>query len=1205
MIGKEILNYTVISFIGKGGMGSVYLGEHKYIKNQKVAIKVINKEMVNSFTKKRLEEEAIYLAGLNHQNIVHFQDYHIDDEGNLYLIIEYADGMTLDKYIQNVSGLIVEDRICALFEPILDAVGYAHKHKVVHLDIKPANIIITNEGIPKVLDFGIAKIMNEDENAGQDDELIMGTPSYMSPEQVKGEKLDGRSDIYSLGVLLHQMMTGNAPYDITTMKEHEINKMVVEEPLPRMQTYYKYISDRVQAVVDKATAKRREERFQSCEEFKRALHKAIYPPKIPIWTKMVAAAVFTFIIVSGLYVWDYNRTKIYYYKDYVEQWGIPQGVHELSNSEQRNRLFSYRMVYSKHRLQRLSLVNSRGNLVKHNNSDVVDRPTDMLLYYQSNGKVDYVKVMDQSGKVLYVKDYNVDLNVATYKYDDEYGTEKNLSANTTAAFNSSFVDDNSSRSKISRHLISYDKNGFVTKVEYAAFQNIKVGDNEGIFGVSYKHDSKGRVIEQTFLGYDGMPKGVKTGMAIKTFEYDDKDDKIKSTYLTASRLPSGEEDLGVPVCRNKFDEYGNEVEQRCEDLDGNLVLRKDANIAGFFFEINDGFLVKQYYIGLDGERGYDNEGHISGQALEYDENGYLAKSLFLDVDGTPMSNSYGYYGTIVKNDNNGNNIWIAYLNEDGSYFEAPEGFSIVEFKYDSVGNMIERSWHNADGTLTDDDIAVEKCEYDNLNRLVYNATYDKDGQPVKDYSGVYVSRSTYSVQGNLVQKVFYDASGEHLMENTEGIAGWTSEFDDFGNEIKRQFFDKNQIRTIIDGDKFAGWEAAYDDMGNRLDIHYFDKNGTICMTSNRYAGVSREYDERGNILSEKYYDTNKRMATGTTVTKYKYNSLDHIVEMSFLNEKGEPTNGEQGYHKVVYEYDDFGNNTAYSYYNTVGRLTIVKGDKYAVVRNKYDERGNITETAYYGTKDERVSRQSDRVSIQRSEYDNLGRVIRQTYYDEKEEPTKPSVMVPEGLASYDKWGNINYIASGDGHGNLIYNPAIGCCVMRYEYNKYGDLLQRTCYDEKDTPMNNKLYGYHKVVYEYDDKHKETSVSYYDKSGTLINDKVRRMSQPQDTQVQNSVSIASDTNWQDDIKNLANELPIDLGDNVNHLVFQSARITGNNSCELIFKIPKSKYEMSEDDVNEYLGYVKMILSSIKENKKYSSVYFSVILKDSKERELKKF
>lgn len=253
MIGNEILNYRIISLIGKGGMGSVYYAEHKLITNQKVAIKVINADMVNDFTRDRLKEEAEHLAELNHPNIVHFIDYHIDEKGNIYLIMEYANGKSLDEYINSVTGLIVEDKICALFEPILDAVGYAHAHNIIHRDIKPANIIITKEGIPKILDFGIATIMKQ--NSDETEELIMGTPSYMSPEQVKGEKLDVRSDVYSLGVLLHQMMTGNAPYDTTTLTEHDINKKVVEEQLPRMRSFYKYVSEKVQKIVDKATAK--------------------------------------------------------------------------------------------------------------------------------------------------------------------------------------------------------------------------------------------------------------------------------------------------------------------------------------------------------------------------------------------------------------------------------------------------------------------------------------------------------------------------------------------------------------------------------------------------------------------------------------------------------------------------------------------------------------------------------------------------------------------------------------------------------------------------------------------------------------------------------------------------------------------------------------------------------------------------------------
>ena len=307
MIGKEVLNYTIVSLIGKGGMGSVYLAEHKYIKQQKVAIKVINSDMVNDFTRQRLKEEAEHLASLNHQNIVRFHDYHIDELGSIYLIMEYADGISLDKYIQTVSGLIVEDKICPLFEPILDAVEYAHEHNIIHRDIKPANIIITKEGIPKILDFGIATIINRE--SVEKDDMVMGTPSYMSPEQVRGDHLDSRSDIYSLGVMLHQMLTGNAPYDTTTLTEYDINKKVVEEPLPRMRTYYKYVSDKVQKIVDKATAKEPGERYQTCDDFKKALHRVIYPPKIPKWVWTSVAAIVLLMIGGGVYFWDYNRTK--------------------------------------------------------------------------------------------------------------------------------------------------------------------------------------------------------------------------------------------------------------------------------------------------------------------------------------------------------------------------------------------------------------------------------------------------------------------------------------------------------------------------------------------------------------------------------------------------------------------------------------------------------------------------------------------------------------------------------------------------------------------------------------------------------------------------------------------------------------------------------------------------------------------------------
>ena len=129
MIGKEILNYRIISIVGQGGMGTVYLAINKFIKEQKVAIKVINHDMLNEFTRTKLAQEAHRLASLDHPNIVHLVNFHKDSEGNVYLIMEYAEGISIEKYLRDVNGLVVEERICPIFEPILDGIGYAHRHK--------------------------------------------------------------------------------------------------------------------------------------------------------------------------------------------------------------------------------------------------------------------------------------------------------------------------------------------------------------------------------------------------------------------------------------------------------------------------------------------------------------------------------------------------------------------------------------------------------------------------------------------------------------------------------------------------------------------------------------------------------------------------------------------------------------------------------------------------------------------------------------------------------------------------------------------------------------------------------------------------------------------------------------------------------------------------------------------------------------------
>ena len=695
IIGKEILNYRIVSLIGKGGMGAVYLAEHKNIGTQKAAIKVINANMVNDFTRKMLKDEAQHLAGLHHHNIVSFLDFHIDKEGNIYLIMEYAEGESLESYIKNINGLIVEDRICPMFEPILDAVGYAHKKGILHRDIKPANIVISTDGVPKILDFGIAKIINKSDDE-ESDNLVMGTPSYMSPEQVKGEHLDERSDIYSLGVLLHQMLTGNAPYDTTTLTEYEINKKVVDEPLPRMRTYYKYVSDKVQAVVDKATAKNPDDRYQSCEELKKALHNAIYPWKPKTWMKFAAAAVIALIIGSGLYIWDYNRTKVKYFKDYVEVLGVPQGVGKLSSGEHSHSHRSYKFVYKKRKLLRVSHVNSLDNLIDDGESERNERPIDQEFFYTDNGKVSRVVVKDRSGKVLYVKSYNDKLNTMAFQYNDEHGTERTVS-NKTVGYGRLLEQNADDRGRISRWWIEYDEKGYVTTIRYAGLDNSSVCDENGIYGRKFVRDNKGRATEIHYIGHDGEPQPTKWGLGIKKFYYDDDDNWIKAEYLTIDGQPAYDVDGGVGVYVMEYDKYGNVEYALHQAPDGSLMYPKMNNIAGYHYIYdNKGFEIRTEYLDSDKKPMFVNGQGFAIVESEYDQNGYLAKTVFLDPDGNLVETSAGYASNTFVNDEHGNILESWMYSLDNELCSGSNGFAGVKCEYDSIGNQIKIVYYGND-----------------------------------------------------------------------------------------------------------------------------------------------------------------------------------------------------------------------------------------------------------------------------------------------------------------------------------------------------------------------------------------------------------------------------------------------------------------------------------------------------------------------------
>ena len=269
MINQQIQNYKILSLLGEGGMGTVYLAEHVKL-GRKVAIKSLHAQFVNSEQiRARFIHEAKVMAELQHPNIVNLYDY-VETENGLYLIIELVDGKPIDDYIEQVSGPIEEEKAIAMMHAILEGFQYAHEMGLVHRDIKPSNLVISAKNKVKILDFGIAKMVGDTSSKMTKTGTQIGTVYYMSPEQVKGDDLDHRSDIYALGVTFFQMLTGSSPYKGMT-KEFEVFMKIVNEDLPDPRTIYPGISDHMCAVIQKATARDANERFQSCDEFIKGL----------------------------------------------------------------------------------------------------------------------------------------------------------------------------------------------------------------------------------------------------------------------------------------------------------------------------------------------------------------------------------------------------------------------------------------------------------------------------------------------------------------------------------------------------------------------------------------------------------------------------------------------------------------------------------------------------------------------------------------------------------------------------------------------------------------------------------------------------------------------------------------------------------------------------------------------------------------------
>ncbi|MFA9414580.1 MULTISPECIES: Stk1 family PASTA domain-containing Ser/Thr kinase [unclassified Streptococcus] len=266
--------YRIVKSIGRGGMADVYLGRDLILDDEEVAIKILRTNyQTDQVAVARFQREARAMAELNHPNIVGIRDIG-EDEGQQFIVMEYIDGWDLKKYIQE-KGPLTSEEASRIMTEVLSAMTLAHQQGIVHRDLKPQNVILTKSGRAKVTDFGIAVAFAE--TSLTQTNSMLGSVHYLSPEQARGSKATVQSDIYAMGIMLYEMLTGHIPFDgdsaVTIALQH------FQKPLPSILAENPQVPQSLENIVIRATAKKLTDRYISTFQMSRDLATALYPSR--------------------------------------------------------------------------------------------------------------------------------------------------------------------------------------------------------------------------------------------------------------------------------------------------------------------------------------------------------------------------------------------------------------------------------------------------------------------------------------------------------------------------------------------------------------------------------------------------------------------------------------------------------------------------------------------------------------------------------------------------------------------------------------------------------------------------------------------------------------------------------------------------------------------------------------------------------------
>ncbi|MDE7346274.1 MAG: serine/threonine protein kinase [Muribaculaceae bacterium] len=1021
--------YILVRALGQGASAEVWMARDTRANNLLVALKIFSQNSgMDSSGMQDFEREFTTVYNMKHSNLLPPTGYDICN-GRPYLVMQYCENGSCN----GMAGRMEEEDIIKFLHDVSAGLEYLHDHNIIHQDIKPDNILLDDNCNFMVTDFGIS--VNSDGGLFNSNGMSGGTRAYMGPERFEGIT-NSASDMWSLGATAVELLTGNPPYG-----DHGGLLQAEGEPLPELPKLQPEVKDMIMSCLAKDPAKRikaneirqKIDLYQETGSWEKNSQKKIIA--------IVATGVISVLMCLGIFLWDYNRTKVYYYKDYAEFWGVPHGIGRLSSNEMAHRELSYRFEYNKHKLRRVSLVNSKGKVIDHTDTELKNsRYADVQYFYTDNGNIDYTFISDPNGRVLFKMDYDDNLKTATFRQNDEYGTEMNLYANTNVLYKYGFsaMDE---KSRISRYLLTYDEDGLLKERRYVGLQNVPACDKDNIYGSRYKYDHKGRKIEEAYIGADGNITSNSDGMAIRRYTYDDNDNWDSVTYLNSDGEGSHDGN-NCSVVRIGYDDYGNRISEMYYTLEGEPSIRTDCKAAGFRYEIdNEGNRTGQIYLGVDGNPTYSDAGIVK-VSDRHDENGFIVERTFLDENGSPTLYS-----------------------KDG------ETYGKIIYKVGETGLPLEISIYDEYGNPTEDDKGGFKyvSTYDANGNITSQKTFDKDESPTLSNGFYHECRWEYDEHNNLIKESYFDIEGNPTTCDGR-ISTFGMEYNRQGAMTKMSYLGKDG-RPISGDALYSGYVIEYDELGNQKTFQYVDTQNKPTMSSYGYSKIEYVYDPKTNFLTEiKDYNTTGRLVYDI---HRKFDSRGNIVEAYTLVD-GKLKPGSAVEHS---EYDANNRETSQWVSDLSGKKINYPGKAYSLVRHEYDHMGNCISSTYWkadGTPGTDEQKSHRRVRT----FDAMNRVISELNYGVDGKPLSGSNVNPEGRVKYDQWGNMAEISCYDGYGNPRLSSD-GFFASRAVYDRRGNVLKQEFVGVDGNPVCSKNNGYAKAEHTYDQHGNQLESKYYD------------------------------------------------------------------------------------------------------------------------------